>query len=325
MPFPDEFRRCVVFVGYRLPTGDLSLQGTAFFVARQIEGTSKSFVHLVTARHVIEGIESQAPDGKVIVKANFKDGNAYSIETDVKNWWFHPDESEVDVAVLPFISLRGGEMDFITFGLDSFLTEEARTEYSIGVGDEVYLTGLFYNHHGKKKNIPIVRVGNIAAMPEERVLTRMGFIDAYLIEARSIGGLSGSPVFVGLGLIRAVGGQVTASADPYGTFYLMGLMHGHYDAELPSDEAQTQDDLNRERVNMGIAIVVPSEKILEVINQPMLKKREEELEKDAREELLPTQDSLSEKNTGITFEGFDEALKRASRKISQPESEKKET
>jgi hypothetical protein len=49
--------------------------------------------------------------------------------------------------------------------------------------------GLFSEHQGAERNIPIVRVGNIAAMPEEPVLTTSwGAIDAYLIEARSIGG-----------------------------------------------------------------------------------------------------------------------------------------
>lgn len=44
--------------------------------------------------------------------------------------------------------------------------------------------------------IPIVRVGNRASYPEQHVHTLdFGEMDAYLIEARSIGGLSGSPAF----------------------------------------------------------------------------------------------------------------------------------
>ena len=43
--------------------------------------------------------------------------------------------------------------------------------------------------------MPILRMGNLAAYPQERVQVEGVEMDAYLIEARSIGGLSGSPVF----------------------------------------------------------------------------------------------------------------------------------
>lgn len=322
MLIPDELRKCVVFIGYRLPTGEISLQGTAFLAARIIEGTGRSFQYIVTARHVIQGIESKSPDGKVVLRVNFKDGNAYSVESDIESWLFHPDESEVDVAVRPFVNL-GEEADVRQIGLSMFVNEEIKASDEIGIGDEVFLTGLFYNHHGKKRNIPVVRVGNIAAMPEERVLTRMGFIDAYLVEARSIGGISGSPVFVHLGLVRRVGGELKYSVEPHGTYYLLGLMHGHYLESTTSDDVLTEDAQNKERVNMGIAIVVPSEKILEVINQPMIREAEDHVEKKLREQMLPTPDSVPEKNEGITQEGFQDALKRASQKLpSSPDEEK---
>jgi hypothetical protein len=56
--------------------------------------------------------------------------------------------------------------------------------------------GLFKSHYGEQRNIPIIRIGNIAALPEEPVQTHYcGPTDAYLVEVRSIAGLSGSPVF----------------------------------------------------------------------------------------------------------------------------------
>jgi hypothetical protein len=66
----------------------------------------------------------------------------------------------------------------------------------IGIGDAVFITGLFSHHPGKARNLRVIRVGNIAAMPDEPVKTQRGEMEAYLIEARSLGGLSGSPVFV---------------------------------------------------------------------------------------------------------------------------------
>jgi hypothetical protein len=142
------------------------------------------------------------------------------------------------------------------------------SENEIGIGDEVFLTGLFRHHFGSRKNIPIVRVGNLAALTEKKVATRdYGLIDAYLIEARSIGGISGSPVFVNLGVTRSIGGTVKHSQrGPI--FYLLGLVHGHYDInenEIDSATLDAEDALTPAKVNMGIAIVVPVKKILEVI------------------------------------------------------------
>jgi hypothetical protein len=139
----------------------------------------------------------------------------------------------------------------------------------VGLGDEVFVTGLFRHHHGNRRNIPIIRVGNIACLTEEKVSTKSyGDIDAYLIEARSIGGLSGSPVFLNLGITRMIQGEIKhAQSQP--VFYLLGLIHGHYDVNIDSiDEIELDKTnyLSPDRVNTGIAIVVPFHKINEVIS-----------------------------------------------------------
>jgi hypothetical protein len=60
--------------------------------------------------------------------------------------------------------------------------------------------GLFSEHPGGDHNEPIARFGNIALMPAEKVTVDVGdstaHIRAYLVEARSWGGHSGSPAFV---------------------------------------------------------------------------------------------------------------------------------
>ena len=106
-------------------------------------------------------------------------------------------------------------------------------------------------------------------MAEEKVAAKdFGLIDAYLVEARSIGGLSGSPVFLNLGIVRYIDKQVKhAQVGPI--FYLLGLVHGHYDvptANIDNNEEDAVESLSVERVNTGIAIVVPMHKIQEVID-----------------------------------------------------------
>jgi len=103
-----------------------------------------------------------------------------------------------------------------------------------------------------------VRVGNLAALDEENVETAMGPLDAYLIEARSVGGLSGSPVFLNLGTSRyKKGQQVTSHRGPI--ILLLGLIHGHFDVPFAQVVADAESlGLTPEKINTGIAIVTPA-------------------------------------------------------------------
>jgi hypothetical protein len=164
------------------------------------------------------------------------------------------------------------------------MTPEIVVSEEVGVGNEVFIAGLFHRHFGQKNNIPVIRVGNIAAMPSEKVKTRRGPIDAYLIEVRSIGGLSGSPVFLPLGTRRSMTGLVI-SPGQLQRYYLLGLMHGHFDVREDDlvDEFLSEDDTSPKSVNMGIAVVVPIEKVMETILQPNLVDWEDSLERKKRE------------------------------------------
>lgn len=197
MQIPDEMLKCVVFVGYRNHDGLYPLAGTAFYTERTSKVSKLTFRYLVTAKHVIDGIRDKFAD-KVCLRVNLKTGKAIWVETNFEDWYFHPDDSEVDVAVY-IDETPSPEFDHVALSHSMFLSQAAASAWmlpEIGIGREVFLTGLFASHLGKDRNIPIVRVGNIAAMPEEKVETRFGLMDAYLIEARSLGGISGSPVFV---------------------------------------------------------------------------------------------------------------------------------
>ena len=303
MIVPEEIRKCVAFVGCRKGVTP-SLAGTAFFLARQADVPEPvfGFIYIVTAKHIIDYIRNQGCD-KVLLRLNFTSGESGWVETQLKDWVFHPSTPEtVDVAVYPFSStiLASGSMppeianlDHRFYPIQSIATVEVITREGIGPGEEVFLTGLFKHHFGSRKNIPIVRVGNIAAMPEEKVEISFGLIDAYLVESRSLGGLSGSPVFVHLGIVRIREGQPKFSTVPSGIFYLLGLMHGHYDTAPSSsndnlivDSAQTA-----ERINVGIGIVIPGWKILEVIEQPDVRKLEKGLVEKIRKERRPTPDN----------------------------------
>jgi len=218
----------------------------------------------VTARHIIEGIRKTGLT-EVFIRMNRLQGDADWLQSKLSEWRFHPTDSSVDIALLETGVPEG--FDHLVFPLSLCATEEQLKQNEVGLGDEVFVAGLFRHHHGNRRNILIVRVGNVACLTEEKIVTKdYGEIDAYLIEARSIGGLSGSPVFLNLGVVRKVGGQVKfAQNGPM--FLLFGIVHGHYDAKTSEIDAAASDAsgvLAVERVNTGIAIVVPFHKIQEV-------------------------------------------------------------
>jgi hypothetical protein len=288
---PDEVRKCVAFLAYQSGQ-EMRLAGTVFFVGKQIPDTTYSFAYAVTAKHIIDRIKTQTTDQHIYLRLNYHDSGAKLAHTNIDDWHFHPTNASVDVAVLP-ISL-GKDLDHLLYPIESLATEAIIERERIGIGEEVFLTGLFVHHRGIKRNIPIIRVGNIAAMPEEPVNTRWcpAGIEAYLIEARSIGGLSGSPVFAHLGIVRHVEGQPRFATSPEGIFYLLGLMHGHWDMPIPDVDASVDrnalDEISVKSVNMGIAIVIPAKKILEVINQPKLEEMEKRTEAQIRQQSAAT-------------------------------------
>lgn len=269
MRVPDEIRKCVCFVCAADSDGNMIPQGTAFFIGLPRSGVDGFWVYLVTAKHVLYGIQSTRPDGQFSLRVNRVSGDAGFAPTRVDDWFTHPDPTLIDdVAVLPWAP-DPQEVDYKFFPVEQVAAEEAMTALDIGVGDEVCLPGLFVHHVGQDRNVPIVRVGNIAAMTEQAVRTKIGTLEAYLVEARSIGGLSGSPVFVNAGPARTTPtGNFTLSPP---SFHLLGLMHGHF--EVPVKQVVPELAWTSEAINMGIAIVPPASRIFDVLNGPTLSER----------------------------------------------------
>ena len=265
MRVPDEVLKCVVFVGYEDSAGEIRLAGTAFFLTMEIAAECNDLaVYLVTAKHVIDGIRMNGAT-EVVLRLNTVTGGTLLVDSDIDMWRSDPDDPYLDVAALAWAPPRD-TFEFRSIPESMVAVDTVITEREIGAGDEAFLTGLFVSHFGQQRNMPIVRVGSIAAMPEEPVQTKFFgtevAIDAYLLEARSIGGLSGSPVFVVTSGTR--GRKITVGPQ----YMLLGLMHGHWDVEFSSADAVVSDGIRSEAVNMGIAIVIPATKIMDVLNLP---------------------------------------------------------
>lgn len=286
MRIPKNIQDCTVYLS-RLPIeGRKSFLGTAFLIgvsysnnpsekSDSLTGAIKSF-YLVTAKHVAKMIEGRS----FSVWANTKNGVEQIEHGANDKWYYHLFDKTVDLAVIPF--QPNGEVDFdvkyLPFNDLRIGSDEIR-RHGLGVGDDVFMAGLFSGSPGKKRNWPIIRSGIIAMMPDEPVTilnhddTEME-ADVYLIEARSLGGISGSPVFVKIrnpSGIHLIGDQ--------GHYGLLGVMQGHW--VLPSDNEQQYKG-----INSGIAIVVPATKITEVLNHPdLVLMRESSMENEGAESL----------------------------------------
>jgi hypothetical protein len=283
MNVPDEIRKCVAFVQYQSGSG-IRTVGTAFFVG--IEEGDLSRTYVITAKHVVEAIRAKAVDRETRFRMNTRDGQIAEVYVDVSKWVPHPTDPTTDLMVMEFP--QGPEFDMKYIPIQRMAaTAEIVKHLGIGIGDEIFMVGLFYRHFGTKKNIPIVRFGTIAAMPEEPVDVGGQQMDAYLVETRSIGGLSGSPVFTWLLPYTQRAELSMLRSSP---IYLLGLMHGHWDLEKTLQDELTSDEAGSESLNTGIGVVVPVTKILEAINQESHVERRRQQFDEVRKKRAPTPD-----------------------------------
>ena len=272
MLVPERIRKCVLFLGIK-QEDHFHPRATAFAV--EIDDQNYRWRYLVTAEHVVA--RSLALGQDLWLRVNTVGADPAEIRIDASSWYFHPNSAEAatDVAVCPISFDRSEEIDPVPIhGPRSVAaTRAVIDDVRIGVGDEVIVAGLFRSHYGQQRNVPIVRVGNVAMLDGDPVKTKNGsYVDAYLIEARSIGGLSGSPAFVHLPAIRTIDGKTELSRQKsFYQVYLLGLMHGHFDVEdLNLDVVLDDPKDSSSGIHTGIGVVIPVEKIIETVMQSKL-------------------------------------------------------
>ena len=267
MRAPDWLLNCIVFLG-RDDSGEFVSYGTGFLVGKETVGYF--FQHIVTARHVIEAIEHH----EVCVRINQLNGSVLHEHLPKTGWEVHPDKA-VDIAVAP-ATVEEEKYKISNVLLDRHpLTPEVIVEHDIGVGEDVITAGMFTRHIGLTSNRPIVRAGIISAMPNEPVETMRGPVIAYLVEVRSIGGLSGSPVFVQMAPQRVLSnGEVRETEGQ--AYYFLGVMLGHHVTNDPK-EVVSLDPWAPADMNTGLGVVVPWQRLMEVIEMPVLREQREKI------------------------------------------------
>ena len=303
MQVDDQIRNCTAFVGTGLAHNFVA-HGTGFFVFLQEDGFL--FDYFISAQHLIWPRRKktlQPPDTPMAIRVNTKEGAAAVLQAPPKDW-FYPEDPTIDVCALrdPIELYRNppDKYDVGSINLQNMVVDAGNAkQLGLSLGDEVFISGAFVGRVGYKKNIPIIRIANIAAMPEEPIDFASPKRPAYLIETRSLGGTSGSPVFLNTQDRRMPGSATETGVDqsikeeerrthfimPY---FLLGMIifthGGNYAPDFVSEDDTDVHPLKDVEFNAGISVALPVSAITELLNsdrvaEPRMKELEEKRRK----------------------------------------------
>lgn len=277
-PVPPEIKTIVTFVFAPGPAeGQLRPWGTAFFVGvKHPKDETRSFVYLVTAKHVLQAEDRKSWLPKIFLRLNTKKGDTGIVEVPIipagrnQTVFLHPTDSTADVAVVP--ALPDEKLfDFKFLPLELLTSKKDFTDLKIVEGSEVFFTGLFSPHIGTRRNYPVIRFGRVAMITDEKVKFRDYEADLYLVETGSYGGNSGAPVFFYLGSDREPGSLFVGPP----ILKLAGVMSGTFLDVQPVRAVETAR-IAVAPSNMGIAAVVPAYKVMEILAAPELTARRQQ-------------------------------------------------
>jgi hypothetical protein len=237
------------------------------------------------------------------------------------DWWRH---GTADVALLP-ISPDNRVFDWKLLPVASFATSQLLAERNFGPGEELLIMGLLVHHPGVTRIMPITRIGNIAAFPSDPIAVNTGAHVAddvvALAEVRSIGGLSGCPVFVHPGDLRTESGgiEIGVSGMVGGPNYLLGLLHGFFvlDDNDPDEVIPRADE---EVLNTGISIVILADRILELLNDPRARKMREDVADAYRRQTMP-RPAASRQDEQTEYDRFEDLARKL---VNTPKPERDE-
>jgi hypothetical protein len=281
-------------------------------------------IYAVTNKHV-------ARRGFPIVRLNTIDGTKDVLPLQHSDWIPHPDGD--DLVVAP-IDLPADKHQYVPVSVWSFADREGVAKQYYGAGTDTFMVGRFFSHAGEQRNTPSLRFGSIAMLPFEKV--KLGpeansyMQEAFLVETRSLGGFSGSPVFVyqprGEVLYDENYGWLSRITELVGHPQLLGIDCGHITKSEPVKDGGGNPHSHGWRVasNTGMAIVIPAWRLKDLLDKPeLVMQREEKNKKYQKEKETEETVAMDVEESPFTGDSYQDALRRASRKVSEPEPEAK--
>jgi hypothetical protein len=260
----DAIKKSVTFI-YRKEGAQYRPNGTGFLVRVDVESKDDAYViYLVTAKHVLhDGNENFLPT--IAIRLNKRDGSAAYVEmpTERIKIYTHSD-ADVDIGLFP-LSPSPMLYDFKVIPENIIANKETLKDLKIREVDDVFFSGLFESHMGQKKNQPIFRFGKVALISDEKIewpeTKGVKFLDLFLMEFFSFGGNSGSPVF----FQPSSESNIAKNNNQSPLIYLAGLVRG----SVKVKEVFLPDTYLSQ--NTGIAAVIPSYKLYEILHYEEVK------------------------------------------------------
>jgi hypothetical protein len=256
--------------------------GTGFIVGYPMPDKEGKVIPLVvTAKHVI------GDHRLVLARFSTQEGGStafvqYDMDAMKKSndYWEYPGDDGVDIVV--FRSPHFEITKYTPFPVDMIATKKMFEDDAIRQTDRVIFPSLLVNFLGSAKNYPVIRDGSIALIPSEKVPMKYKVgsreiiteQEVILVDATSIPGASGSPVFLWPGPRQKGNSYQMGGTKPY----LLGIMHGFYPA-VPREilEVQTSDTKKMYSENSGVAIIFPSWKLRDIFESGAFKNRMQEI------------------------------------------------
>lgn len=237
--------------------------GTGFAVCVQIEDDpTRTWMrqYAVTAKHLID-------KGCTFARINNKSGGFDVYE--LGPWRSAEADADgllADVSVAHLTTPLHADSQPLPVGIGLWRTRFEEEDY--GVGDNVFMIGRLMGQEGRVVNQVAVRFGNIAMIPTDPIWNYdLGSnSETILVEMRSEGGFSGSPVFV------------YKDGHPFGpTTRILGVDWGHLRATSHN---------HRSVEHAGIVCVTPFWRVLDLLLSAEMVKERGELAKTLPPQLL---------------------------------------
>lgn len=268
---PPFFFDCVVAIGQQDADTSISWIGTGFLFGKFIKTDSDNIktykVYLVTNRHVLKERNS------ILVRFNAQEENpvkdyvAQLIDENGKeSWTGHPNKN-IDVAVLATdgnkLQEDGAKFRFFTSD-DAVFTKKMLMEMETSEGDFIYVLGFPMGLVSDERQHILLRSGAISRIRD----LFEGRSTDYLIDAFVFPGNSGGPVIIKPEFISIQGTKYNPKAG------LIGMIESYlsYGVEAQRSKMNTEPTVFND--NTGLSRVVPTDYILETIEEDEKLKRE---------------------------------------------------
>jgi Trypsin-like peptidase domain len=225
-------------------------------------------VYIVTNRHVVDG-------GAIVARYMHATGERHIDGQATTESWFSALSDDIAIRRVGYAFAHDTDQAVKFVPREWFITPDNLTTCNrgdgpeprylpFGIGDDTFMLGRFIGFDGGEQNQPSARFGNLSVAVPTRIKSRTGGEhESFIVEARSLAGFSGSPVFIYRANSSFFGNPLALEQVT-----LLGVDWGHLRAgeqtEYVVDSAS--DEGMKDRYSSGMMVVVPAWKLAELLD-----------------------------------------------------------